>query len=184
MLNKKTKTLRSVNHIFRKATRDDVESVFYNWASDSDTTKYLCWHTYKEISDSEDWIESVISHYGKLDYYVWIVEDRNTGETIGACNISIEDEENECVEFNYVIGGKWHTLETAQDVIRTLISFAFFVLKAKKVVSVSHVDDKRRISELESMGLHVADKRKFDEYLKGSKVIPAYTYHANIESMF
>ena len=59
--------------ILRKFSIDDAESMYRNWASDSEVTRYLTWpaHTSAEVSKAvlENWTAS----YAQKNYYQWAI---------------------------------------------------------------------------------------------------------------
>ena len=51
-----TTTLETERLILRRFTIEDAESMFNNWASDDEVTKFLTWPTHKSIEDSKKFI--------------------------------------------------------------------------------------------------------------------------------
>ena len=73
--------------LLRRFTLDDAESVFYNWASDDEVTKYLTWPTHKSIDVSRGYMDFCVKGYTDLSFYQWGIELKDTQELIG--NISV-----------------------------------------------------------------------------------------------
>lgn len=70
-----------------------MESVFRNWASDDEVTKFLTWPTHKSVEGSMGYINFCLGTYSKEDSYQWGIELKETGELFG--NISVVGLEEE-----------------------------------------------------------------------------------------
>ena len=46
--------------LLRKLRKDDAESIFRNWASDSEVAKYVTWNAHKDINETK----AIYSRYG------------------------------------------------------------------------------------------------------------------------
>lgn len=91
----------------RRFTVEDADSMFNNWASDNEVTKFLTWPTHKCIEDSKSFINYCIDKYSDLSFYNWAIELKDSHELIG--NISIEhiNEETNNMMLGWVIGKKY-----------------------------------------------------------------------------
>ena len=56
--------------ILRKFTKNDINDL-YEYASDSEVTKFLSWDTYKNIDIAVDYIENVLLRYSKNEIAPW-----------------------------------------------------------------------------------------------------------------
>ena len=111
--------------LLRRFTLDDAESVFYNWASDDEVTKYLTWPTHKSIDVSRGYMDFFFFFYTDLSFYQWGIELKDTQELIG--NISVVEviDEIDSLELGWVIGRKyWGNGYTAEAALK-LIDFLF-----------------------------------------------------------
>ena len=55
--------------VLRRFTLDDAESVFNNWASDDEVTKYLTWSTHKSIDVSRGYMDYCVKGYDNSSFY-------------------------------------------------------------------------------------------------------------------
>ena len=58
-----TKTLETERLILRKFTIKDTEGMFNNWATDSETNKFLSWPLHKSVDETKEIISKWISKY-------------------------------------------------------------------------------------------------------------------------
>ncbi len=119
-----TVTLESERLKLRRFNIDDAESMFDNWASDDEVTRFLTWPTHKTIDGSKWFINFCLDGYKELSFYNWAIELKDTHELIG--NISVVDviEETGSMELGWVIGrkywGKGYMPEAAECVMDVL----------------------------------------------------------------
>lgn len=125
MQHKGTVRLETNRLILRPFKLEDAETVFKNWASDDEATKFLTWQTHATVEDSEGFMEFCVNGYQEKDCYQWGMELKDTHELIGNISVVKVNEEIDGVELGWVIGrsfwGKGYTAEAAKEVIRFLI---------------------------------------------------------------
>ena len=102
-----TKRYETERLILRKFTEDDAESVFNNWASDDEVTKYLTWPSHSSVEASRAYVNYCISKYEEISCYQWGIELKHTHELIGNISVVSHIDELECMELGWVIGKKY-----------------------------------------------------------------------------
>ena len=60
--------------ILRRFTVNDAESVFFNWASDDEVTRYLTWPTHQSTAVSRGYMEYCVKGYDDPAFYQWGIE--------------------------------------------------------------------------------------------------------------
>lgn len=79
-----TKDLETSRLNLRKFELSDAESMYKNWASDPEVTKYLMWSPHKNISETESILKEWVEHYKNNMFYQWtIILKSNGNEPIG-----------------------------------------------------------------------------------------------------
>jgi len=71
----------------RAITRSDVQSIFYNWASDPEVTKYLAWEPHKSISDTHSIMDYWLEEYKKGNCYRYGIERKSDKELMGMIDV-------------------------------------------------------------------------------------------------
>ena len=92
--------------IIRCFNLDDAESVFYNWASDDEVTKYLTWPSYKSVEVSREYMNFCVNRYENLTFYQWGIELKDTHELIGSISVVKIMDELDCLGLGWAIGRK------------------------------------------------------------------------------
>ena len=67
-----TKALETERLILRKFAINDAEPMFNNWATDSNTTKYLNWNPHENIEETKAFINTKLSKY-EDGLYSWVM---------------------------------------------------------------------------------------------------------------
>ena len=119
-----TKRYETERLILRPFVESDAQSVFENWASDDEVTKYLTWPTHSSVEVSRWYVNYCIQEYSKTSSYQWGIELKSTHELIGNISVVSSIDELECMELGWVIGrkywGKGYTPEAATKVLDIL----------------------------------------------------------------
>ena len=102
-----TKTYETERLILRPFVERDAKSVFENWASDDEVTKYLTWPTHQNVEASLGYVRYCIQQYSNPSCYQWGIEVKNTHKLIGNISVVSFIEELECMELGWVIGKKY-----------------------------------------------------------------------------
>lgn len=123
MQNLGTKRLETDRLILRRFVKADAESVYKNWASDDEVTKYLTWETHKSAEDSARYVDFCLDGYKNADFYQWAIELKETGETGGNVSV-VRITEDGAAELGWVLGralwGRGIVPEAAEEVMRFL----------------------------------------------------------------
>ena len=107
--------------VLRRFTVNDAESVFNNWASDDEVTKYLTWPTHKSKDVSRGFMDYCVTGYANPSCYQWGIELKDTKELIGNISVVKVIDEIDSLELGWVIGRKYwgngYTTEAALKII-------------------------------------------------------------------
>ena len=121
-----TKKLETDRLILRPFTLEDADTMYKNWASDPDVTKYLPWTPHESVQVTRSLLEDWISQYEKDDYYHWtIVLKENGEEPIGSISAVQKDDTIKMVHIGYCIGKKWWKQGITSEALAALIKFFF-----------------------------------------------------------
>jgi RimJ/RimL family protein N-acetyltransferase len=117
-----TKELKSGRLTLRRFTADDAEAMYKNWANDPEVTRYLTWEPHRDVSASQQILQSWVESYQRPAFYQWaIVTDKEPVGSIAVVNL---DDPSESAEIGYCLSrmewGKGIMSEALYLVIRFL----------------------------------------------------------------
>lgn len=128
-----TRQLETDRLVLRHFTIDDAESVFNNWASDDEVTRYLTWPTHKSIDVSREFMEYCVKGYADSSFYLWGIERKDTQELIGNIAVVKVIDEIDSLELGWAIGRKyWGNGYTAEAALK-VIEFLFDQVEANSI---------------------------------------------------
>jgi len=118
-------SLETERLLLRPITRDDAEAIFHNWASDPEATRFMYWNCHRTLEDTHAWLDVLQQNAERPDCYDgWGIVLRDTGDLIGSMGASWHDQEQETMEFGYIISrkhwGNGYATEAAREMIRFL----------------------------------------------------------------
>lgn len=79
--------LETTRLILRPFTMNDVEAMYYGWASDPDVTKYLTWNTHRNLEDTKNIISLWVEQYEKPERINFAIVLKETLELIGGIDV-------------------------------------------------------------------------------------------------
>lgn len=73
--------------LLRKLRSDDAESIFRNWASDSEVAKYVTWNVHKDINETKAILDMWLAEYYNDNCYRYGIENKADRELIGMIDV-------------------------------------------------------------------------------------------------
>lgn len=130
------KILETDRLILRKFSIEDAEGMYNNWATDSETCKFLSWDVHKNIEETKEVINKWISKYEKGSYN-WIVELKDNHEVIGSICDNGFSIKNQTIDIAYCYGSKYWKKGYATEALRKVIEY-LLIEKDFYLVSANH----------------------------------------------
>lgn len=125
-----TQTIETPRLILRRATVDDAQAMFDNWASDPQVTRYLMWPAHTSTDITRQVLQSWVNGYQQDNFYQWLIVPKDLGQPIGSISGMNPNDLLSCVELAYCIGRPWWhqglTTEAVEGVIRYLFEACDF----------------------------------------------------------
>ena len=125
LTHKGTRTIETSELILRRAVREDAESMFRNWASDPEVTKYLTWPTYQKEEDAYSIVEYWMGEYSKDNFYHWMIVLKEIGEPIGSIGVVRWQEDISEAEIGYCIGKNWWHKGITTEALSAVMDYLF-----------------------------------------------------------
>lgn len=124
MNNLGTRLLETDRLILRRFVKDDALDVFNNWASDSNTTKFLGWPAHQSVDETSKIVDIWIKGY-ENNSYNWNIILKSTNESIG--NISVINSKQMLEQGNayvyYCLGSNFFKKGYASEALKIVIAY-------------------------------------------------------------
>ena len=120
-----TQLIETPRLILRMAQMADAEPMFRNWASDPEVTKFLTWPTYQSIDSAYYILDLWTKAYEKHDFYQWMIELKEIGESIGSISVVHHRDDIASAEIGYCIGQAWWRRGIVTEALGAVIDYLF-----------------------------------------------------------
>lgn len=148
-----TTTLETERLILRRFTIEDAESMFNNWASDNEVTKFLTWPAHRTIEDSKWFINFCLDNYSDLSFYNWGMELKDTHELIGNISIVHINEDTNNMILGWVIGKKYWGNGYAPEAGNKMVDVMFNEVGVNCIVGLHDVNNPKSGRAMHKMGM-------------------------------
>ena len=125
LTHKGTQTIETCRLLLRKASREDAQPMFRNWASDPEVTKYLTWPTYEKVETAYPILDMWIKGYEKPDFYQWMIVLKEIDEPIGSISSVHQRDDIGEVEIGYCIGRNWWHQGIMSEALGAVMAYFF-----------------------------------------------------------
>lgn len=117
--------------LIRETTPEDVDA-FYRIYSDPAITKYME-GLYPDVEQEKQYIREYIEKiYSFLEFGVWTVVEKDSGEVIGRAGFAYREGYDE-PELGFIIGVPWQRQGYAEEVCRAILKYGWETLKFIRV---------------------------------------------------
>lgn len=130
-----TKLFETQRLILRKATIDDAENIYDNYASRDKVTEFLSWNTHQSLDDTREYLEKVMLPSYNEERYCWYLKYKENHQIIGCIDVCKMDKNKKQAELGWVLSddywGKGLMPEAAMVVLEYLKSLDFVRIYAR-----------------------------------------------------
>ena len=120
-----TQPLTTARLRLRRLSIDDTDSMFDNWASDPEVTKFLPWPTYTERAAVREYLAECVAQYADPARYNWGIELADGHTLIGTIGAPRSDDAIEMKEVGYCIGRPWWGHGYTAEALAAVIEYLF-----------------------------------------------------------
>lgn len=125
LTHKGTQKIETERLILRRATMEDAQAMFDNWAGDDEVTKYLTWPTHESVEVTTIVVDSWVKGYAEDNYYQWVIELKELGQPIGSISVVGQKEKTCAAEIGYCMGRRWWHRGIMSEALQAVIDFLF-----------------------------------------------------------
>lgn len=149
-------TLVSKRLVLRAIKKEDAESIYNNWASDPEVTKFLTWQTHKNPATTQKIVDEWVKEYkDEPKTFRFGIALKDSEELIGA--IDVVDFKDHCPELGYCLSRKYWNNGYMTEACQTFIKYLFDI-GYKKITICAKEDNIASMRVIEKCGFHFTHK--------------------------
>jgi len=133
-------TLETERLLLRMIRKSDVNDVF-EYASDPEVSKFLTWDYHKTISDSKQFINSILRKYKEHDVAPWGIVLKENAKLIGTGGFGSWHPEHSRAEIGFSLGRNYWKRGLMSEAVREIIRFGFQTMHLNRLEARCRVDN-------------------------------------------
>lgn len=144
--------------LLRKFNVNDAKSMYENWTSDEEVTKYLTWNAHTSVEQTKHILNIWIKEYEKPNTYRYAIVLKETNELIGS--IDVVGYVDGCPEIGYCLSRKHWNNGYMSEAIKAFINFLFDKNFNKIVIeaNVNNIASNKVITKCGFKFTHIEEK--------------------------
>ncbi|NLD83684.1 MAG: GNAT family N-acetyltransferase [Clostridiales bacterium] len=139
--------------LLRRFLPQDADSVYREWASDPEVTKYLTWPAHQSPDVSRAFVDWCVGRYGDPACYCWVIVWKETLTPIGNISAVKYEEEISAVELGWALGRAWWGRGIMTEAARAVIAFFLDRVGANRVCAGHDVRNLRSGRVMQKAGM-------------------------------
>ena len=153
MNHKGTVRLETDRLILRRFVVEDADSMYKNWASDGEVTRFLTWPVHADAGATKALLSDWTANYEKSDYYNWAIEWKESGELIGNISAVSVNEKVAGVELGYCMGTKWWGRGIMPEAGREVVRYLFEEVGCERIAAAHAKDNRKSGRVMQKIGM-------------------------------
>ncbi len=117
-------TLETERLWLRKMTPNDVDAIF-SYASNEEVTKYVTWPVHRSHTDSEAFVQFVLSQYEQGKIAPWGIEHKQDKQLIGTVDFVSWQPKHQIAELGYALSHHYWGLGLMTEAANELLALGF-----------------------------------------------------------
>lgn len=154
----------------------DLNTV-YEYASDYETTQYMCFAYKETIQEAEEFLNRVASEWKKSEPNFYEFAIVLNGIHIGAVSVYYLDETREVGELGWILNKKYRKNGYALEAARAIKDFAFNTIHLKKIVAQCDYRNAPSARLMEKLGLKLESDNGTRFYPRRNETARELTYY-------
>lgn len=136
-----TRELETKRLHLRRIRAEDAETMFDNWASDAQVTKYLTWSPHENREVTRALLSVWEKEYTRNDCYRWGLEEKTTGELIGMLDVVHTEPEIESAVIGYCLSRKYWNQGLMTEAVCAVNRYLLQKVGYNRVEAYHHVNN-------------------------------------------
>ncbi len=134
-----TQRLETKRLVLRRLTASDAETMFRNWASDPEVTRFLTWPPHGSVDITRMLLGDWIPRYEGGDYFNWAMEWKETGSVIGNVSVVQLNEVTEAADIGYCMGRAFWGRGIMPEALRAVMDYLFDTVGLNRITACHDV---------------------------------------------
>ena len=131
-----TQRIETERLILRRFSVSDAESMYGNWASDPEVTRYLTWPAHADVETSKAVLENWTASYSQKNYYQWAIVLKGHGnDPIGSISAVDMKDDISMIHIGYCLGRNWWHQGIMSEALKAVMEFFFETVGANRIES-------------------------------------------------
>ena len=139
--------------LLRRFLPQDADSVYREWASDPEVTKYLTWPAHQSPDVSRAFVDWCVGRYGDPACYCWVIVWKETLTPIGNISAVKCEEEISAVELGWALGRAWWGRGIMPEAAERVLRFLFEEVGANRIAARHDVDNPKSGRVMQKLGM-------------------------------
>ena len=148
-----TKRLETRRLILRPLTAADAPSMYRNWASDDEVTRYLTWPTHVAAEDTVRFVDWCLDGYRQPSAYLWGIEMKDSGQLVGTISAVKCQEAIDEVELGWALGRAWWGQGIMPEAAEEVVRFFFEEVGAHRVCAAHDTNNAKSGRVMQKIGM-------------------------------
>jgi ribosomal-protein-alanine N-acetyltransferase len=136
--------------ILRKPRLEDAESIFRNYASDSEVTRFLVWRPHSQLDQTREFISACIRSWQEEERFPFVICQAGSVEAIGMIELRLEEFK---ADIGYVLARNYWGRGYMTEALRALIAWCFEQPWIYRVWAVCDTENLASARVMEKAGL-------------------------------
>ncbi len=126
------KNIETNRLLLRKFKEDDAKLCYQNFGQEKELGRFLPMYPVQSEEAMKQMISGFVNAY-ENDAFIWLIEEKSSGQPIGYLCVDIPYRELEIGEISYLLGAKYQGNGYAKEAAQAVISFMFREEKLKLI---------------------------------------------------
>ena len=134
----------------RPPIKDDAQSIFRNYASDPEVTRYLVWPTHKNLEQTENHLKQCIANWSSGEELTWVIIPKQVEQCVGMIALRCRPPR---AEMGYVLMKKYWGQGLMSEVAGKITAWALAQESIFRVWATCHIENMASARVLEKSGM-------------------------------
>ena len=139
--------------LLRRFMKSDALSIYKNWATDSEVTKYLTWMPHENVEVTKNIVNTWIEFYDSKEYYNCAIVPKDYGKVIGSIAVVNRQDDHDICEIGYCIGRDYWNRGLATEAMKGVINFMLHKVGYNRLHAYHHAVNKASGKVMQKSGM-------------------------------